>query len=509
MDQQPQHEVITLIEEPWRDRLARIRRGLRAPRNSGEWRYARFALMRILGPPTISIALTLLIVLTLLTLVAARGLMEERAVDVTVMDVRTVDLDKIKEEIERIEEPLEPPPDVENVSLPQDMPVMDTVAAGPTMETDLQSVTPQVTRSPLVLRDLVGSRSDAGRREGLRAFGAPAGTEEAVLRALRWLKSVQKPDGSWAGQDETAMTGLALLAFLGHNETPASKEFGATVEKAIKYLIEVQNADGYFGKETGGHLPYIHGIATYAISEAFALTKIMAVRDAMEKGVEALIKGQQDCGAFDYAYKKADRSDLSVAGWQLQALKAAQFAGSSNEKIHKAIENGIRYLRRQAFAANGSGFVYSTKPNEQAASGGTWTMTSVGVLCLQLLGQGGSPEVRTGLKVLEDIECKWPADEKSKAAVYGWYYLTQAKFQRGESTWNAWNRQFAPTLIRAQSKEGYWAGGDHDQGSHVYTTTLCVLMLEVYYRYLPTFKRVEDAPVVEATSKDDVIVDVR
>jgi hypothetical protein len=33
-------------------------------------------------------------------------------------------------------------------------------------------------------------------------------------------------------------------------------------------------------------------------------------------------------------------------------------------------------------------------------------------------------------------------------------------------------------------------------------------MLEVYYRYLPTYKKVEDTTPVEATSDDDVVVDV-
>jgi hypothetical protein len=35
-----------------------------------------------------------------------------------------------------------------------------------------------------------------------------------------------------------------LLAFLAHNETPASPEFGTTVEKAMKYLVGAQGKDG-------------------------------------------------------------------------------------------------------------------------------------------------------------------------------------------------------------------------------------------------------------------------
>jgi hypothetical protein len=84
--------------------------------------------------------------------------------------------------------------------------------------------------------------------------------------------------------------------------------------------------------------------------------------------------------------------------------------------------------------------------------------------------------------------------------------VTQAKFQKGGADWDAWNRMFANELVQNQQRDGHWEGGEH--GGTVYTTTLCCLMLEVYYRYLPTYKKVEDTTPVEATSDDDVVVDV-
>ena len=64
-----------------------------------------------------------------------------------------------------------------------------------------------------------------------------------MLLALRWLKKNQEADGSWhinsgggsnaSGPAKPAMTGLALLTYLAHGETPASEEFGQTVERAI------------------------------------------------------------------------------------------------------------------------------------------------------------------------------------------------------------------------------------------------------------------------------------
>jgi hypothetical protein len=66
---------------------------------------------------------------------------------------------------------------------------------------------------------------------------------------------------------------------------------------------------------------------------------------------------------------------------------------------------------------------------------------------------------------------------------------------------------FARELITNQFRDGHWENGDHSPGP-VYTTAFCCLMLEVYYRYLPTFKKAEDAPEVKATAEDDVTVDV-
>ena len=51
------------------------------------------------------------------------------------------------------------------------------------------------------------------------------------MRGLRWLvKHQNDADGSWSTAG-AAMTGFAILSFLGHGETPTSAEF-APVQKA-------------------------------------------------------------------------------------------------------------------------------------------------------------------------------------------------------------------------------------------------------------------------------------
>ncbi len=512
-------ELVALLEEkPFKERLRIIFKGLKAPKDSGEYRHARFELLRLFGPSTISLLIGVGVTIGLLIFAVGQQISGDSEVEVTVVEMETVKLDDI--EIEEIK-----PEEMEEV----DVQVDTTVVAPPSeysapsetpgvgvdgdMDTPMVAFAPVMTKSPLVMKSLYGNRTKGGRNTALASYGGSSVTEAAVLKALRWLKEQQKPDGSWQAPP-IAMTGLALLTYLSHGETPASEEFGPTVEKAIKYLLKTQGKDGTWTGNT-----YQHGIACYAMSEAFAMTKIMAIREAMEKGIDVIIKGMGEKGGYDYTYGKSARWDVSCSGWQYQAMKAARMAGASNPDLDKGIKTAVDFLKEWSYSNQGEagGWGYSGG-YEKPGGGVTWTMTSAGALCMQLLGQAKSKQVRNGLKYLENQTCKWPAKEggpkgsgeAGKATVYGWYYLTQAKFQEGGSTWNNWNKQFSRELVQAQEEDGHWEGGDHDPGSHVYTTTLCALMLQVYYRYLPSYKHVEDegGEAADALKSDDIAVSV-
>ena len=187
------------------------------------------------------------------------------------------------------------------------------------------------------MKGLYAGRSGSGRKAALGKYGGRWGqhTEKAVLKALRWLKENQQPNGSWK-KNSDAMTGLAILTFLAHGETPASAEFGETVTRAIKYLTGRQQKDGQIGG--GGHKVYPHAMATYALAEAYSLTRIPMIKPVLKKAVELIIRGQQANGLWDYDWKKGSRQDTSVAGWMVQALKASYMAGVNVPGIKKALE---------------------------------------------------------------------------------------------------------------------------------------------------------------------------
>lgn len=283
------------------------------------------------------------------------------------------------------------------------------------------------------------------------------------------------------------MTGLGVLTFLAHNETPAnSDEYGETVQRAIRYLVNQVLENGYNpGTPHGG--AYTNGIVAYALSEAYAMTRMPVIKPAMEEALRRIVDGQQDNGGFDYGYRKGDRWDLSVSGWQFQALKAGYLAGAEVEGLAEAIEKGVSFLKNVTFHSQ-RGFGYSSPGGNRPAVHGA------GVLALQLFGEGRSREVQRGLELIDEYRqnrnLEW--SQATDRLAYEAYYQVQAMFHAGTRYFRPWHNVLAPTLVDNQRTDGSWGSPDPEaggwQGSDVMTTTLNAMSLMVYYRFLPTFQ---------------------
>lgn len=483
-------------------------------------RIVRLILDHIWGPIG-SVILHLLVILALLTLITYRVVERPPEIEVVLMEPDAVDLEEFEQELEKLEdlpemvEAIAPP----EVSLTEAPPDIQQFAPEPTMDFAALDVK-QDFASPLVMQGLFAGRSAGGRATSLREYGGQWGqyTEAAVLRALEWLKNRQSPDGSWKGRldaDTVGYTGLAILTFLAHGETTASEKYGATLEKGLRYLMGRQEENGAFVKKIDGSGPvYAQPIATYAISEAFGMTRIPALKPVMEKAVKFMLDGQQARGGWDYGYAKGARRDTSVAGWHIQALKAAYIAGAETPGIKEAMEKAAGDLRSIQDPETGT-FGY-TSPTDRRSEKGLG-MTGVAVLCMQLMGLSNDPATRKGLDALaKGASCDW--NNPINSPFYGWYYITQACFHRGGALWTSWNNKMAPTLVRSQHEKGYWPdsksenvvgerGGAESDPQTIYRTTLAALTLQVYYRLLPTYKAIAVEPVTPA-SKEDIAVEI-
>jgi hypothetical protein len=314
--------------------------------------------------------------------------------------------------------------------------------------------------------------------------------EEALMRALRWLKKNQQPDGSWP-QQKIAMTGLAILTFLAHGEPPRdSREFGATVQKALEFLLKNQRADGKFNGMDDGE--YAHPIATYALCEAYGMTLNPDVKAAAEKALVPIIKGQHPTGGWTYKMHPGPeanggfRDDTSFMGWCVQALKAAHLAKIQVNGLERAMKLAVKGFKANAHPSGGFGYI----------GPGTGGLTSVGCLCMQLLGASNENEVKKALDVIDT----WVPTFSSYASVpeeerrfymmaspqYYFYYATQCKFHQGGRHWDNWNKAMKPRYVKAQLVEenaikdakgidrdiGWWENADAHSDRPVMDTCL-------------------------------------
>ena len=169
-------------------------------------------------------------------------------------------------------------------------------------------------------------RMGAGRAAAMKATGGKDATERAVIRGLDWLKKVQNADGSWGEKNKGAMTGFALLCFLGHGETNESPNYGLTVNKAVQWILDTGTKnEGRLNMAksfAGNPSVYEHGICTYALGEYYTMTKDERVVELLKQAVGYIVQGQSPVGAWNYVYEKS-RQDSGAQGG---ALDRAEFA---------------------------------------------------------------------------------------------------------------------------------------------------------------------------------------
>ena len=358
--------------------------------------------------------------------------------------------------------------------------------------------------------------------EALATFGGSEATEKAVVAGLAYLARQQAAEGFWGSPNDQhekyrhvviGKTGLALLAFLGAGHTQASPgEYQSTVARAVDFLLAVQDPkSGHFGNSGS----YSHAIATYALGECLALTKDQRLVAPLERAVEQILSRQlrsQDPrvhGGWGYyfpestGYRSRDRGvrddwpRASVSAWQVMALESAQLGGLSVSR--QAFSDAAQFLRR-CWDRERGGFRYSHDPSRLS---GPYQLlpgsTPASLFALSLLGDDiAGPRFREARNF---VTSRMPSGyryrntdrfvHRAEGNLYFWYYGTLALFRTGGRAWDAWNEAMKATLLPSQASDGSWEpisvyaldyAKDSDQ-DRSYSTALCVLTLEVYYRY--------------------------
>ena len=376
--------------------------------------------------------------------------------------------------------------------------------------------------SAMVVQAPFSGRSGPSRAELVRLEGGTVESENAVEAGLDWIVRHQAADGSWVLDvhqvcqtcpsqgtidSRTGATGLALLPLLGagHIHTVKSRH-QAAVRRGLEWLTANQqpNGDLYVGGSRTSYL-YSHAIAAMALCEAYGLSRDPALREPARRAI-AFIADAQDMRSGGWRYAPGQFGDTSVFGWNVFALRSADLAGL---KVPKQTLRGCNAYLNLA-ATDGKRVLYAYQPNQAPSA----VMTAEALVGRQILGWGRNhPSLVKGAgRVAANLES---SEERN---IYYWYYATQLLHNMRNKDWERWNPRVREVLVGTQSHEDGCAAGSWDPsfpsqdrwgaaGGRLFQTSLSILTLEVYYRYLPLYRTADEKgmdapPATEGDASD-------
>ena len=388
------------------------------------------------------------------------------------------------------------------------------------------------------------SRGAYGERWGkgsLVGEGGSEGTEDAVRAALEWLRRHQSEDGSWKAhgylerckkacqnangtgygdgrgykEHDVGVTGLAMLAFAGYGHTHRDgiyEEYVECLKKAVAYMKSQQvksndpSTNGRFGPGDAEDWIYGHAIATMAMAELLVMSNdVIGLKSSVTDAVKLCLHAQNDGFGWRYGIKSGE-NDTSVTGWMVLALKTAKNARLDipKEDFQRGFDGALNWFNR-ATASNGkTGYqapgdegsrLNKVFPEPYPYSKDLSCMTAVAVLCRLFAGEKReSQAIKDGVKILMLHTPRWQ-EQKGRALstinMYYWYYGSYALFQFGGEPWKKWNEDMKKVLLESQragiiDEDGSWDPIDEwgVAGGRVYSTAICAMTLEVYYRFM-------------------------
>jgi hypothetical protein len=391
---------------------------------------------------------------------------------------------------------------------------------------------------------IMRSRNPGERGRALGKWGAGGG-DATVMRALRWLKTVQNDDGSWPGHP-VASTALALWCYFEHNETPMDAddpEFARTTRRGLTFLAgDLAPETGLFRSARGEPLAQPLGALALAMGYETTFGALGDVslrpllRDAAESALRPILAGQRPDGAWN-----ADPLDPSPEG---RGDPRATFWCTLALRGGRIWTHGFAPVPAWQRSA-GDALAAFLDPAADAAlrpDGAATPATAAAVFGLQRLGQHNNPAVKRGIGSLADCVFSWEAWDgpqpwgESGTPVRDWFFVTNAKFEYGGEVFRTWNKQFLPEVIGRQHvvpaeesgyrsvsgklrdigwwdspseteaglcsggpvlpckrwRDGECVDGETTLGDRVRDTSLSALPMMIYYAFLPQYQRHDD-----------------
>lgn len=339
----------------------------------------------------------------------------------------------------------------------------------------------------------------AGKEKLVAASGGNAASERAVAAGLKWLMEHQMPDGGWTlahnvspkcrnqcrnpGENvkaRVAATGLALLPMLGAGQTHKTGKYQKEVKAGLYFLVSQMKVSPQGGSLNDAGVMYSHGIASIVLCEAYAMTHDKGLFTPAQQAINFICYAQDPVGG-GWRYLPRQKGDTSVVGWQVMALKSGHMGYL---RIPPAtVKKAFSFL--DSVQANGGANYGYTDPGAGPAT------TAIGLLCRMYLGwKHDTPALEKGVKWLA-------AQGPHRSNMYYNYYATQVMRHWEGEEWKKWNNAMRDMLTNTQATKGHEAGSwctdasDHTvrAGGRLYCTAMATMILEVYYRHLPIYRK--------------------
>jgi hypothetical protein len=305
-----------------------------------------------------------------------------------------------------------------------------------------------------------------------RMAAAPA----AAAAAADWLVAQQEADGSWrpsrgGGHDayRPAVTALAMLALRQHAPT----RHAAALRRAARALCAMQGADGGIGADDSARL-YNHAFATHALlalarrqpgEQPFAAT--------LERALAFTRQAQNAEGGWDYDRSGPGNTALSV--WHISLLAEARAQGWGDEGGH--LRRGLAWLRGQS--DGGGSFGYRQPGVPQPGSDGL-TLTAMAAATLQAAARDYPSLQPAAVAAIATLRRQGAALPAAAADYYRDYFVTQAFSVAAD---NAAAGRIAGAVAARHSPAGAgtapWQGNDvwGKSGGDLYATAMALLII--------------------------------
>ncbi len=329
-----------------------------------------------------------------------------------------------------------------------------------------------------------------------------AAARTAIAAGISYLKQQKPADAKRESSYHIAIESLAMMALC---EGKDHKQRAQLVDECyVQWLAKRFQADEtatWNGKPVRTPQPkiYQHAIATLALAEAAGAGNASA-RKLCEEGVKYLLAAQQTskkCKAWNgpvqrtntnyggWRYEgKATDADLSVTGWCMIALLAADAAEVRLPGMRNAVKLGLDYVK--ACAVN-QGFCY-----QRGKGGGNNIRNSIAGLLLKLCGARcvGYEYAR------HDVDQHLPAysqvDDGEDYAWYYAYYATRLNYLRGGKAWETWRTAMLKQLADHRKPDGSWpCYEDEGRLGDRFGTAMGVMIARMCLNDVPKYLRAE------------------